>query len=376
MTIIIINTIGCTSNDDTNFSHHHQKRRRKRRHLVHYTLVDSALLLTLAFIVVATVTSSSTVVTEAAATEAFVTLSKSSSSSLPLQKLLQSSYLLQPQQRRQQQGSRRRIMSGHNYDNEESEDQQDQQLQSTKLPQWDPINQIYVDGIVPGTTNEQIQQLIDNNDGYLRLFGYGSLCWNPGKIGESALAHVDVTSVKGTIVGYKRCWAQKSTDHRGIPTFPGIVCTLLNTQELKHIHEVSNRMYHTKTVSRTDTKSPMLDHTSTTACTIDGKGDGTHGEEEHEHEYEYVTEGVIYLIPPHLTEACLNELDFREKGGYARDIVTVIEDDDTQHLQHQALLYRGTIDNPAIWIRSLLDLNYSAGTYVIVREIPIFFVCR
>ena len=120
-------------------------------------------------------------------------------------------------------------------------------------------------------------------------------------------------------------------------------------------------MYHTKTVSSRTVPPPP--HDSLTSSTV---------HDDNEEQHEYVTEGVIYLIPPHLTEQCLNELDFREKGGYARDIVTVIEDDDTQHLQHQALLYRGTVDNPAIWIRSLLDLNYSAGTYVFY----VIFICR
>jgi alpha-tubulin suppressor-like RCC1 family protein len=52
-------------------------------------------------------------------------------------------------------------------------------------------------------------------------------------------------------------------------------------------------------------------------------------------------------------------LDFREKGGYARDIITVLEDATGE--EHQALLYRGTRDNPAIWPRALVDLPYSAA---------------
>ena len=85
-----------------------------------------------------------------------------------------------------------------------------------EAPVWDPVSQIYVGGVVP--ENAQVQEMIQANNGSLRLFGYGSLCWNPG------------TGARG----YRRCWAQKSTDHRGVPRFPGIVCTLLKDEEVKH----------------------------------------------------------------------------------------------------------------------------------------------
>ncbi len=185
-------------------------------------------------------------------------------------------------------------------------------------PRWDPILQIYVGGIVP--ENAQVQALIENNNGYLRLFGYGSLCWNPG---TGALSKPGVVGRLGRARGYKRCWAQKSTDHRGCPQFPGIVCTLLEDKEVAEIH-----------------------------CLADDTTDLSASEPT-------MTEGVIYLIPPEWVEECLEELDFREKGGYARDVIDVVEDEtgDT----YQALLYRGTPDNPAFWSRALLDLPMAAA---------------
>jgi len=72
-----------------------------------------------------------------------------------------------------------------------------------------------------------------------------------------------------------------------------------------------------------------------------------------------MTEGVIYLIPPNLVPECLEELDFREKGGYARGIIEVVEDDTGE--THQSLLYRGTPDNPAFWPRATLDLPLAAA---------------
>eukprot|EP00957_Ditylum_brightwellii_P067343 5111141-Ditylum_brightwellii.AAC.1 len=39
----------------------------------------------------------------------------------------------------------------------------------------------------------------------------------------------------GRAVGWKRCWSQKSADHRGTPEFPGLVCTLLTDEEVRSI---------------------------------------------------------------------------------------------------------------------------------------------
>jgi len=45
--------------------------------------------------------------------------------------------------------------------------------------------------------------------------------------------------------------------------------------------------------------------------------------------------------------------------GYARDIINVIEDESGATVA--ALLYRGTVDNPAFWPRALRDLPLAAG---------------
>jgi len=201
---------------------------------------------------------------------------------------------------------------------QQQQEQEEEDVVTRTTPQWDPIQQIYVGGVVP--ENAEIQALIQRNGGYLRLFGYGSLCWNPG---TGALAKSGVVSTLGRTRGYKRCWAQKSTDHRGRPEFPGIVCTLLSDREVEEIRHLPEGV----------TIPPSVEPT--------------------------MTEGVIYLIPPDLVEECLEELDFREKGGYARDIIEVQEDETGE--THEALLYRGTPDNPAIWKRALLDLPFAAA---------------
>ena len=102
-------------------------------------------------------------------------------------------------------------------------------------PKWCPEQQIYLDGKLP--ENPQVKALLEKNGGSLRLFGYGSLCWNPG---TGALAKEEVVAKSGRARGYKRCWAQKSTDHRGNPKFPGIVCTLLEDGEVHQIQKFAN----------------------------------------------------------------------------------------------------------------------------------------
>lgn len=180
-----------------------------------------------------------------------------------------------------------------------------------EVPVWDPVAQIYVGGVVP--ENAEVKEMIQANKGCLRLFGYGSLCWNPG---HGALAHPSVEKKLGRAKGYRRCWAQKSTDHRGLPSFPGIVCTLLKDEEVRRMRRLP-------------------------------------------YDEETLTEGIIFEVPSDLVEECLFELDFREKGGYARDIINVVEDETEETVQ--ALLYRGTPENPAMWPRALRDLPFAAA---------------
>lgn len=158
--------------------------------------------------------------------------------------------------------------------------QQQEQLQ--QQPIWDPIQQIYIGGIVP--QQQCVYEMIQANHGILRIFGYGSLCWNPGIIGQSALADQRVTCTLGIVKGYRRVWAQKSTDHRGTPQFPGIVCTLLTDHE-----------YYQQYLSNSIIESNSKNHNQ-------------------QQQQPSMTEGLIYEVPIELVEECLQELDFREKG--------------------------------------------------------------
>lgn len=53
--------------------------------------------------------------------------------------------------------------------------------------------------------------------------------------------------------------------------------------------------------------------------------------------------GKAFRIKKDAREQVLSELDYREKGGYSRDIVKINHGDRVIH----ALLYKGTICNPA-----------------------------
>ena len=198
---------------------------------------------------------------------------------------------------------------------------------------WDPETQTYAGGIVPSHhAATSIEELLEENGGRLRIFGYGSLCWHPGSEGVLSLAAEGdrrVTTAPGRAVGYRRCWSQRSADHRGTPSFNGIVCTLLSDGEVRRLQSGAGTH---EELSNGDDPTPRPPST---------------------------TEGLIYTIDSDLAEQCLSELDFREKGGYARDVVDVIEDDTGETVR--ALLYRGTPDNPAFWRRSLVDMRLAAA---------------
>ena len=230
--------------------------------------------------------------------------------------------------------------------------------QSSPEAVWCPDTQTFKGGIVPhlSATTLTIDELLACNGNKLKIFGYGSLCWHPGADGVLSLANIEqdehdhdvtttattttttssrlarkVTTDPGRAIGYRRCWAQRSADHRGDTEFNGIVCTLLSDEEFSELQPP----------------------------------DAIGGGDQQQQQPQSMTEGLIYTVDKDLVQDCLSELDFREKGGYARDTIDVIEDGTGE--KFKALLYRGTSENPAFWKRVLFDLPLAAAVMSVAR---------
>jgi len=230
---------------------------------------------------------------------------------------------------------------------------------------WHEDNTIYAD---EGPENKEVRRLIEEGDGCVRIFGYGSLCWNPGADGGLSKA----SQTLGRVRGYKRVWAQKSTDHRGTHDFRGVVCTLLTEDEYYSVLDNSGGTVGTFLSSSVsiDSTSSRITSTSDNDNDNDNDNDSTssnnndktasvHTTKAEKFDKDMVTEGVIFCVPPELVYETLAELDFREKEGYARNVCEVVEEGSNK--TYKALIYRGTPDNPVFSSRRLVDFPLCAA---------------
>jgi len=138
----------------------------------------------------------------------------------------------------------------------------------------------------------------------LWIFGYGSLCWKPSfPFLKRKIAYIE---------GYIRRPWQASTDHRGTPKSPGLVMTLISNDEYNNLKQQHfNKL-----------------------------------------EDEFLTDkrvyGVAYEIADEDIETVVEEMDFREKGGYIRMLhdINMIDNNKNEITKIKGLLYTGTITNP------------------------------
>lgn len=147
----------------------------------------------------------------------------------------------------------------------------------------------------------------------LYVFGYGSLLWKPGPLLET------LPMYRCSCLGWKRLFAQKSCDHRGTPNYPGLVLTLVSD---KFIEE----------------RGLFGDSLSNSDCC-----------------------GSVWEISEDVAEKLLDYLDYRERGGYERQIICVkLHENSRSHKKDdtvQALVYAGAVTNPNFFLPSNLCLE-------------------
>lgn len=135
---------------------------------------------------------------------------------------------------------------------------------SSSASVWDEQNKVWLgqaDGVLDSALPDP-----------LYVFGYGSLLFRPGEILESLESHDVVCRT------HRRSFSQRSSDHRGRPHFPGLVVTLLENEG-----------------GESALASGGLD-----SCL-----------------------GRVWRVPDDVKAALLTYLDFRERGGYTRQVVEV-----------------------------------------------------
>ena len=165
-------------------------------------------------------------------------------------------------------------------------------------PVWDATNGVYVGNRAAGSAGVPSP---------LWIFGYGSLCW------KTEFPHAE--TCVGRVEGLTRYFAQRSQDHRGTPAAPGLVATVVRDEDLIKLG---------------------LQETGYAGSCV----------------------GTAYRVADADARQVLDDLDFREKGGYTREVVRVAHAGGAL----DALLYRGTVDNPNFDATAIQDLDAAAAT--------------
>jgi cation transport protein ChaC len=153
--------------------------------------------------------------------------------------------------------------------------------------EWDAENGVWVGERAIGVSEEDLPDP-------LYVFGYGSLCW---RIDDP---YEEIFDAK--VMGWRRRFAQGSYDHRGTAEYAGVVATLMPEEEWL------------------------------AAGLVVEDGD------------QPVTNGVVYRVPKSDAKRVIDNLDFREKGGYTKAIVDATSLDGSRTVR--ALIYTANSRNP------------------------------
>ena len=153
--------------------------------------------------------------------------------------------------------------------------------------EWDAENGVWVGERAVGVSDEELPDP-------LYVFGYGSLCWRIDDPYEELF--------DAKVTGWRRRFAQGSYDHRGTADYAGVVATLMPEEEWL------------------------------AAGLVLENGD------------EPVTNGVVYRVPKSDAKRVIDNLDFREKGGYTKAIVDATSLDGSRTVR--ALIYTANSRNP------------------------------
>ena len=148
-----------------------------------------------------------------------------------------------------------------------------------QMSQWDAENGVWIGN--KATSDDTLPSP-------LYLFGYGSLLWNPGDLLGNFPSYSCVCS------GWQRLFAQRSSDHRGSPIFPGFVATLVEASYL------DSRTQTVRNSISSTVYSPVDNVNVSTICV------------------DVTCPGLVWHIPQDCVKATIAELDYRERGGYHR----------------------------------------------------------
>eukprot|EP00013_Stygamoeba_regulata_P007892 CAMPEP_0177680344 /NCGR_PEP_ID=MMETSP0447-20121125/30121_1 /TAXON_ID=0 /ORGANISM="Stygamoeba regulata, Strain BSH-02190019" /LENGTH=231 /DNA_ID=CAMNT_0019189665 /DNA_START=38 /DNA_END=733 /DNA_ORIENTATION=- len=136
------------------------------------------------------------------------------------------------------------------------------------------------------TGDSELEDLDEDEDGDVWIFGYGSLIFRP-------MPFPWLERCWARLPGYIRRFWQGSTDHRGTPENPGRVVTLLTLEEY----------------------AAARDRFVATLCDDDD-------EAKHHIADSTTTFGVAYRVGAAHRKELFAYLDHREKGGYVREVAT------------------------------------------------------